>query len=975
MNILSKKYCLPQKAALSLAVAVILGMTACSGGGGRKEEAPDVPPPIPPMANTCTDPSSSNTGIKGICDTGYVPPPPPAPTSQYGNDAGNLLVRNGVVDAYNAGFTGQGVSVGMVGTALNAADKNTIINSPLSKQQHIRDEAMPEFTRWKGNDPDLHLVADSIYLAGRNYNSFKGGIAPDVQLRWFGLCSGNLHIDCNQNTLGQTSYYRALESLLDKDIRLISFSTNGISTNQNHWQNSDWQLLKDHNALLVASAGDNNRNQPREEWRYPATNKDYYGNFIVATALHVGDKGSKPPDGSTGKDLGISHAYSVYRSNNANKCGEAAYWCVGAVVNAAIPDPANSNKTTTDFADSSAASAVVTGVAALVMQAYPWMSAANIQQTVLTTATHPDAAKNKDASELSKDYGWGIVNAGKAINGPAQFIRNEKLGITDFEVDFTGGSRPFSNDISGSGGLIKRGDGTLTLSGKNSYSGGTRVEAGTLRLADGGRIGSEDKTDPGVKVSPGALFMTGGTKGAVTIDGNYNATNGAITAIKLDAPLNINGTATINGGDLLLLRPENGYSPVGGKATLLTTNNGNKINGRFNNIHIGEQFFWKIDGIDYTNTTVVARLTATNVQAQAMTFNASNSVLEGAKIADTLIGYTQNLINSGQSKANESLIAATAQLMSAPDNETAMQSLSSLNGEIHATRRTLNIQRALDGGEQLAQRLRTSQTGVWFHQVSANKDLNRNGYAQTNIQHHAFGIGSAMPLSDSWTVGISIVRTDSSAKAGGFGGQLSGYGQQVALYARSEVGQRGYISSVLSYDWHKVETQRQVLAGTQVSRVVGQHADNSMLMRLENGLQLRNGFAPYLAVGALALHQGAFSETGLLGFSANADTFRTRFGELGARFDRQFGRWNWASRASIQRMIGGESGFTAAFVGAEAAPFTVASQNLSTTRMRWSSDVRYHTVNGWQLSFGMGMERGSAQQGSTWAETAARLHF
>lgn len=60
----------------------------------------------------------------------------------------------------------------------------------------------------------------------------------------------------------------------------------------------------------------------------------------------------------------------------------------------------------------SAATAGVTGTAALVWGAFPWMSAYNVQQTLLTTATDLGPA-GVDAM-----YGWGMVNAGKAVAWP-----------------------------------------------------------------------------------------------------------------------------------------------------------------------------------------------------------------------------------------------------------------------------------------------------------------------------------------------------------------------------------------------------------------------------------------------------------------------------------------------------------------------------------------------------------------------------
>jgi len=53
-------------------------------------------------------------------------------------------------------------------------------------------------------------------------------------------------------------------------------------------------------------------------------------------------------------------------------------------------------------------------------------------------------------------------------------------------------------------------------------------------------------------------------------------------------------------------------------------------------------------------------------------------------MADTLIGYTDGLVTSGQTAGHEALIVdATAKLMPAASNDTAALSLSSLTGDVH----------------------------------------------------------------------------------------------------------------------------------------------------------------------------------------------------------------------------------------------------------------------------------------------------
>src|SRR5690606_6928303 len=153
--------------------------------------------------------------------------------------------------------------------------------------------------------------------------------------------------------------------------------------------------------------------------------------------------------------------------------------------------------------------------------AFPWMSASNVQQTVLTTATDLGAPGVDDV------FGWGLVNAEKAVRGPAQFLK-------DFAADVTAGSYTFANDISGAGGLLKTGDGSLTLAGNNSYRGLTDVAGGELVMRNG--------AGGSVRVGDGASLTAGGL-----VDGDFTASADATTAIAVGNALDVTGTATLDG--------------------------------------------------------------------------------------------------------------------------------------------------------------------------------------------------------------------------------------------------------------------------------------------------------------------------------------------------------------------------------------------------------------------------------------------
>ncbi len=63
-------------------------------------------------------------------------------------------------------------------------------------------------------------------------------------------------------------------------------------------------------------------------------------------------------------------------------------------------------------------------------------------------------------------------------------------GTARLSLGGDGADSVFAGVIAGSGSLAKQGSGTLTLTGNNSYAGGTLIQAGTLQIGQGGGSGS-----------------------------------------------------------------------------------------------------------------------------------------------------------------------------------------------------------------------------------------------------------------------------------------------------------------------------------------------------------------------------------------------------------------------------------------------------------------------------------------------------
>ncbi len=118
-----------------------------------------------------------------------------------------------------------------------------------------------------------------------------------------------------------------------------------------------------------------------------------------------------------------------------------------------------------------------------------------------------------------------------------------------------GDAATFAGIISGSGQVVKRGAGNLTLSGVNTFSGATIVEAGTLLLGNGSATGT---SAGGITVQSGATLDLNGVTlpigETVTLAGagpsGYSLTGTGTTqaALVLSANATIGGAARINLG-------------------------------------------------------------------------------------------------------------------------------------------------------------------------------------------------------------------------------------------------------------------------------------------------------------------------------------------------------------------------------------------------------------------------------------------
>lgn len=148
-----------------------------------------------------------------------------------------------------------------------------------------------------------------------------------------------------------------------------------------------------------------------------------------------------------------------------------------------------------------------------------------------------------------------LVAVGTAALGSGKLTND---GILEFEID---GEEQFDRVISGTGSVEKSGNGTLELLADNTYTDGTKVATGTLRVqslkALGMHVQPETGTSPGVEIQSGAVLDLNLNHGlersahntvTQTIAGSGTLSKTGEGALYFDGNLDLNGKVDVKAG-------------------------------------------------------------------------------------------------------------------------------------------------------------------------------------------------------------------------------------------------------------------------------------------------------------------------------------------------------------------------------------------------------------------------------------------
>lgn len=790
-------------------------------------------------------------------------------TPEYRRQEGLALIN--AAEAYSLGYSGLGVTVGVLDSGIAALHPefggkvaggyDFLLGRPVSEgdgiDTHGHGSHVNGIIGARRDGVGMHGVAYDARLFSVRYgqevndDDDDDGIDADGEIAlaagWNFLASQRLAII--NNSLGyndcpdtappcNVSEYTRDEALQKHPLTVEAF-----------------RRVADSGALMVFATGNEGQNHPDFLGGSPHLFPELERNWLAVTSISI--------DGTP----------TVY----ANRCGVAMNWCITAVGggddedNYGVYSVAHAGGYVR-FSGTSMASPLVAGAAAVVKQAFPYFDAYHLQQTLLTTAT------DMGAPGVDVVYGWGLLNLGKAVRGPAQFVRL-------FDVDTQGHDSTFSNNITGVGGLTKRGAGVLRLTGANTYTGLTTVAGGKL-VVNGTQASPVSVEAAGTLSGTGTVaaidnygaVAPGNSVGTLTVAGDYVARPGSVYEVEVDADggsdrLAVSGHATLAGTLKLegeLFRQDVAYS--------LITAQG--ITGQF-------------DAIDATTTAFLAPTlrygagVTLNLERNDMPFSrylhTSNQKSAGAALDEGSDDTPAGMSNVYDAVLNDdgSGLAAIMDELSGEVHASTQSALMSTSSVVQRTlldRMRGNVGAGSLPGASLAQSAGAPPAGampassaypLWAQVVGNWNTLKGNdNTAQAKTHIGGLFIGGDTTVGKGWRAGAALGFTDGRTTVDDRSSRADLVSYTAAVYGGKSWnrgnGQLNLLAGA-SFTRHDIDSRRTVTVGGSQTLKADYHADTTQLFT-ELGYALPVGAAthiePYAGLAWLNQRASGFSESG-----------------------------------------------------------------------------------------------------------------
>jgi subtilase-type serine protease len=790
-------------------------------------------------------------------------------------------------DAYAKGVDGSGVMVGVIDSGMD-------IDHPEFAGRYIEGVTYDPSRPWDA-DTDGHGTAVASIIAANRDGVGMQGVAPGATIVM-------ANDGGNPGFTDQLGALYGISQLVDRGVRIFNNSygffrpiTDVTLEEAESTFELDLPVYRRAIAagsLLIWSTGNVGRSQPSLNAGLPFYFPELESGWLAVTA--VGPR--KMPDWANGCGVAMNWCLAAPGGSDDWEWDESSgQWVwVGDRDDILIANPGGGYSRAWG---TSLAAPHVAGTAALVSQMFPYMTMEQVRQVLLGTA------RDVGAPGVDDVYGYGLLDAGKAVLGPGKFDWG------DFHAVLPGGVSTWENDITGDGGLIKSGDGVLILTGDSTYLGDTRIAGGVLAV--GGSIASQTFVGfDGMLSGNGTIFGDVDNKGAVfagwssdggtlTIDGDYRQRKDSWLFVEVGAPdgtshLDVSGEALLEGGTVGVGLAPGGYR---GDARHTILSAGGGITGRFD--EICNCFAFLDFALSYDPGKIYLDV-ARNAVAFADVGTTRNQRAVGAGI-ESLGGLIRASAASGSGNALYDLIIGL-------DEETARAAFDSFSGELHPSVTSALVDESRFARDAISNRLSAvfgtvnapsmpawaygpagaipaaadMSTAVWGQAYGAWGRISQSGNA-AGLDRSAGGVfvGVDGDIGNAWRAGLMGGYGSSSFHVDARASSASVDSYTLAAYAGTRSGSAAFRFGA-AHSWHDIDANRSLpflgeIAesdyGARTAQIFGEAS-----YRVDSN---RIAFEPFANLAYVRSHTDSFEESGTAGLiarSANQDAVLTTIG-------------------------------------------------------------------------------------------------